>query len=158
MQMIYYLIVDVDGNVVLVMMMINGLFGFVVVVEGVGFLLNNEMDDFVVVFGKLNQFGLVEGENNVIVFGKCMFLLMMLSIVFDLLGEFFFVVGMLGGLMIIISVFYVVFNVLDYGMIFVEVIESFCVYYQVLFDLIFVENVGFSDEMFDGLCVMGYEI
>ncbi len=45
---------------------LNGWFGCGVTVEGAGFLLNNEMDDFTAKPGSPNLFGLVQGEANAI--------------------------------------------------------------------------------------------
>lgn len=69
------------GNVVVNIMIINFIFGSGVVVIGVGFLLNDEMDDFSVKFGVFNFFGVVGGEVNVIEFYKCMLFFMMLMLV-----------------------------------------------------------------------------
>ena len=55
---------DKYGNAVSVTTTINGGYGSKVVVEGAGFLLNNEMDDFGVKPGYPNMFGLVGGEAN----------------------------------------------------------------------------------------------
>lgn len=51
-EIIYYFIVDYDGNVVFIIYMVNGCFGVVVIVLGIGFFLNDEMDDFIVKVGE----------------------------------------------------------------------------------------------------------
>ena len=58
---------DAAGNAVSVTTTINSLYGNLVTVDGAGFLLNNEMDDFATKPGAPNQFGLVPGEPNAIV-------------------------------------------------------------------------------------------
>jgi gamma-glutamyltranspeptidase/glutathione hydrolase len=65
-------VIDGDGNAVSLTTTLNGRFGCGLLVPGVGFLLNNEMDDFLVAPGRANQFGLVQGEANAVGPGKRM--------------------------------------------------------------------------------------
>lgn len=65
-------VVDADGNLVSLTTTLNGSFGCGLLVPGVGYLLNNEMDDFAVAPGVANQFGLVQGEANAVEPGKRM--------------------------------------------------------------------------------------
>ena len=58
--------VDAEGNAVALTYTINGGYGDGVTVPGLGFLLNNEMDDFAAKPGQPNMFGLVQGEANAI--------------------------------------------------------------------------------------------
>ena len=96
---------DTEGNAVAVTTTINSFYGSKVTVEGAGFLLNNEMDDFAAQPGKPNQFGLVQGENNAIEAGKRMLSAMTPTIVVRPSGELLFVVGSPGGSTIITNVF-----------------------------------------------------
>jgi len=57
-------VVDGAGRLVSLTTTLNGWFGCGVYVGGAGFLLNNEMDDFVIAPGRPNMFGLVQGEAN----------------------------------------------------------------------------------------------
>src|SRR5207237_8822876 len=66
----HYNIVDADGNAVAVTYTLNGGYGSGVTVPGMGFLLNNEMDDFAAKPGAPNLFGLIQGEANAIRPGK----------------------------------------------------------------------------------------
>ena len=59
-------VIDRAGNAVALTTTLNDSFGSGIVVEGAGFLLNNEMDDFSAKPGVPNQFGLVGGEANAI--------------------------------------------------------------------------------------------
>lgn len=68
----HFSIVDADGNAVAVTTTLNGSFGSYLSVDGAGFLLNNEMDDFSAQPGKPNMFGLLGGEANAIEPGKRM--------------------------------------------------------------------------------------
>ena len=49
---------------------LNGGYGSGVTAPGLGFLLNNEMDDFAAKPGEANMFGLIQGEANAIQPGK----------------------------------------------------------------------------------------
>ena len=62
----HFSIVDKDGNAVAMTTTLNGYFGCGVTVEGLGFLLNNEMDDFSAKPGSPNMFGLIQGPANAV--------------------------------------------------------------------------------------------
>ena len=66
METTHYCVVDAEGNVAAVTYTLNGSFGMGAVAEGLGFLLNNEMDDFTARAGEPNMFGLVQGTANAI--------------------------------------------------------------------------------------------
>lgn len=65
-QTTHYSVIDHDGNAVSNTYTLNGWCGSGVVVEGAGFILNNEMDDFSAKPGVANQFGVVGGNANAI--------------------------------------------------------------------------------------------
>ncbi|MHB8838036.1 MAG: gamma-glutamyltransferase [Gemmatimonadaceae bacterium] len=79
----HFSVVDGKGNAVALTTTLNTGFGSAVTVTGAGFLLNNEMDDFTVKPGALNQMGLRQGEANAIVPGKRMLSRMTPTIVLD---------------------------------------------------------------------------
>ena len=66
----HYSVVDNEGNAVAVTYTLNGGYGNGITVPGLGFLLNNEMDDFASKPGTANMFGLVQGEANAIAPGS----------------------------------------------------------------------------------------
>ena len=70
METTHYSVVDAEGNAVAVTYTLNGGYGNGITVPGLGFLLNNEMDDFSAKPGTPNMFGLVQGETNAIAPGK----------------------------------------------------------------------------------------
>ena len=65
-------VADGAGNVVSLTTTLNGSFGCGLLVPGVGFLLNNEMDDFAAAPGQPNFYGLIQGEANAVGPGKRM--------------------------------------------------------------------------------------
>jgi gamma-glutamyltranspeptidase/glutathione hydrolase len=60
----HFSIIDAEGNLVSATQTVNTSFGSKFVVAGTGFVLNNEMDDFALVAGKPNAYGLLGNENN----------------------------------------------------------------------------------------------
>lgn len=113
-QTTHYSIVDAEGNAVSATTTLNGSYGSMVVVEGGGFILNNEMDDFSVKPGSPNMYGLIGGEANSIRPGKRM-LSSMTPTIIEKNGKLLMVVGTPGGSTIITSVFQTVLNVLAFG-------------------------------------------
>jgi gamma-glutamyltranspeptidase / glutathione hydrolase len=111
----HFSIVDPEGNAVSLTYTLNGGYGSAVTVPGLGFLLNNEMDDFAAKPGTANMFGLVQGENNAIQPGKTPLSSMTPTIVLRE-GKLFMVVGGPGGGRIISSVLQTFLNVVDFGM------------------------------------------
>jgi gamma-glutamyltranspeptidase/glutathione hydrolase len=111
----HYTIADSEGNVVAVTYTLNGGFGSGVTAAKLGFLLNNEMDDFAVKPGVPNMFGLVQGEANAIQPRKHPLSSMVPAIVLRD-GKFYLALGSPGGPTIINTVLQVIVNVLDFGM------------------------------------------
>ena len=108
-------VIDADGNAVSMTTTLNSTFGSGLVVDGAGFLLNNEMDDFSAKPGVPNQFGLVGGEANAIEPGKRMLSSMTPSmLVRD--DKVVCVLGSPGGGRIINTVLQVAINVVDHQM------------------------------------------
>ena len=108
-------VVDAEGNAVSVTTTLNLNYGSKVIVEGAGFLLNDEMDDFSAKPGVPNFFGLVGAEANKIEPNKRMLSSMTPTIV-EKNGKLFMVLGSPGGSTIITSVFQVFINVAEYEM------------------------------------------
>jgi len=138
----HFSIVDAAGNAVSITTTINSWFGSKVTVEGAGFVLNNEMDDFSAKPGVPNQFGLVEGEANVVEPGKRMLSSMTPTVVLDPAGELFMVTGTPGGSTIITTTFQTIANVVDHGFDVVSTVHAPRVHHQHLPDQIFVEGGG----------------
>ncbi|MBK7867402.1 MAG: gamma-glutamyltransferase [Ignavibacteriales bacterium] len=123
METTHYSIIDKWGNAVSVTTTINSGYGSKVVVDGAGFFLNNEMDDFSAKPGIPNQFGLLGSEANSIEPGKRMLSSMTPTIVLKN-DKPVLIVGSPGGSTIITAVLQVVLNVLDFNMEIKEAVNA----------------------------------
>lgn len=111
----HFSIVDAQGNAVSLTYTLNGTYGNGVTVPGLGFLLNNEMDDFAAKPGAPNMFGLVQGEANAIAPDKRPLSSMTPTILLRD-GKLFMILGGPGGGRIITSVLQTILNVVDFGL------------------------------------------
>ncbi len=114
-QTTHYSIADAAGNIAAVTYTLNGSYGSSVTATGLGFLLNNEMDDFAPKPGEANAYGLIQGEANAIQPGKAPLSSMAPTFVLRE-GRPFLALGSPGGPTIINSVLEVLVNVIDFGM------------------------------------------
>jgi gamma-glutamyltranspeptidase/glutathione hydrolase len=156
-QTTHYSVVDGSGMAVAVTTTINGGFGSGVMVEGAGFLLNNEMDDFTVKPGVPNVYGLVQGTANAIQPGKRMLSAMTPTIVTKS-DSLFLVVGTPGGSTITTTVAQVISNVIDFHMPLVWSVAAGRFHHQHLPDQIYVEPFTLSDDTLERLRAMGHTI
>jgi len=115
METTHFSISDKFGNTVSNTYTINSSYGAKVVVEGLGFLLNNEMDDFAAAPGIPNQFGLLGGEANKIEPYKRPLSSMTPSIVF-FQDKPYLITGSPGGSRIITTVLQMILNVIEFEM------------------------------------------
>lgn len=145
METTHFSVVDMEGNAVSVTTTLNGGYGNSIVVEGAGFLLNNEMDDFSTKPGFPNMFGLTGGEANSIQPGKRM-LSSMTPVIVEKQGKLFLIAGSPGGSTIPTSVFQVVINTIDYGMDLRAAVDTPRFHHQWLPD-----NVSFEADGIDSL-------
>ncbi|MCO6487126.1 MAG: gamma-glutamyltransferase [Phaeodactylibacter sp.] len=148
-------VVDAGGNAVSVTTTLNSNYGCKVWVDGAGFFLNNEMDDFSAKPGVPNQFGLVGAEANAIQPGKRMLSSMTPTIV-EKGGELFLVLGAPGGSTIITAVFQVFINVAEFGMSLEEAVNAGRFHHQWLPDAILIEDNAFPDSTRQALEAMGH--
>jgi gamma-glutamyltranspeptidase/glutathione hydrolase len=149
-------IVDAEGNAVSLTTTLNGNFGSKVMVDGAGFFLNNEMDDFSAKPGVPNMFGLVGKEANSIAPGKRMLSSMTPTIV-EKQGELFLVLGAPGGSTIITAVLQTFLNVVEFGMPLPEAVAAPRFHHQWLPDMITYEKGAFSEEVLQELTDMGHQ-
>ncbi len=119
----HYSVVDPEGNAVSVTTTLNDSFGSRVTVEGLGFLLNDEMDDFAAKQGVPNVYGLIQGPANAVGPRKRPLSAMTPTIVTKD-GKLFLVLGSPGGPTIITTVANVLMGVVDYGMNIQEAVNA----------------------------------
>jgi len=150
--------VDKWGNAVSVTTTVNGWFGNGIVVDGAGFLLNNEMDDFSAKPGAPNAYGLIGNTANAIAPNKRMLSSMSPTIVETPEGQLFLVVGSPGGSTIITTTAQVIMNVIDFDMNIEDAVESYRFHHQWLPDMIQFESAGFSLETIQALENRGHAI
>jgi gamma-glutamyltranspeptidase/glutathione hydrolase len=127
----HFSIMDARGNAVALTYTLNGSFGNGVVVEGAGFLLNNEMDDFSTKPGIPNLYGVVGGTANEIAPGKRMLSSMTPTLLLAD-GRIRMVLGTPGGSTIFTSVFQTLVNRLDFGMSPAEAVSASRFHHQLL--------------------------
>lgn len=153
----HYSIVDPEGNAVACTTTLNTSFGSGVTAEGLGFLLNNEMDDFTAAPGVPNLYGLIQGTANEIRPGKRPLSSMSPTIV-TREGKLFLVLGSPGGPRIISSVLQVLLNVIDFGMNLQQAVDAPRIHHQWLPDRLYIEGQGFSPGTIDRLRAMGHDV
>lgn len=127
----HFSIVDQWGNAISNTTTINYPFGSGVVVEGAGFLLNDEMDDFSAKPGVPNVFGAVGGIANEIQPKKRMLSSMSPTIMLKN-GTVELVTGSPGGTTIISSVYQSIINVVEFGMTAESAVNSPRFHHQLL--------------------------
>jgi gamma-glutamyltranspeptidase/glutathione hydrolase len=152
----HYSVVDAEGNAVAVTTTINDWFGSRVTAEGLGFLLNDEMDDFSAKPGVPNADGLIQGTANAIGPDKRPLSSMTPTIVVHD-GKTFLVLGSPGSSKIITTVANVLMGVIDYGMNIQEAVDAPRFHNQWLPDVLDVER-WFSPDTVQALQKMGYNV
>ena len=153
----HYSVVDAEGNAVSVTTTLNTGFGCGVLVEGAGFFLNNEMDDFSAKPGEPNIFGLLGNEANAIQPYKRPLSSMTPTIVLKN-GEPFLIIGTPGGSTIITTVMQIILNVSIHGMDIQEAVSVKRVHSQWLPDAIIVEPRSLSKDVEMNLMSRGHVI
>jgi len=152
----HYSIVDREGNAVSVTTTLNDSFGSRVTAEGLGFLLNDEMDDFAAKPGVPNLYGLIQGPANAIGPGKRPLSAMTPTIVVKD-GKLFLVLGSPGGARIITTVANILMGVVDYGMSIQEAVNASRFHNQWMPDIVNVEQ-WFSPDAVTLLQQMGHRV
>jgi len=152
----HYSIVDEQGNAVAVTTTINDWFGSRVTADGLGFLLNDEMDDFSAKPGVPNADGLIQGAANAIGSGKRPLSSMTPTIVVHN-GKAVMVLGSPGSSKIITTVANVLMGVVDYGLNLQEAVNAPRFHNQWLPDVVNVEKT-LSPDTLNLLRKMGYKV
>ncbi len=152
----HYSVVDAAGNAVAVTTTINDWFGSRVTADGLGFLMNDEMDDFSSKPGVPNSDGLRQGAANAIGPGKRPLSSMTPTIVVHD-GKTFLVLGSPGSSKIITTVANVLMGVVDYGMNIQEAVDAPRFHNQWVPDVLNVEQ-WFSPDTVSVLQKIGYNV
>ena len=155
-QTTHYSVVDAEGNAVAVTTTLNNSFGSAVTATGLGFLLNDEMDDFASKLGVPNMYGLIQGPANTIAPGKRPLSAMTPTIVLQN-NKLRFVLGSPGGGRIITTVANIFLSAADEGLNIQEAVDAPRFHHQYLPDILFMEP-GFSDTTIEGLRALGYQL
>ena len=135
---------------------LNGGFGSYVTVEKLGFLLNNEMDDFASKEGVPNSYGLIQGPANSIAPGKRPLSSMTPTIVLKD-GALRMAPGSPGGSRIITTVANILLSTIDEGLNIQQAVDAPRFHHQYLPDTVYLEP-GFSPEVQQALIAMGYSV
>jgi len=135
----HYSVVDSAGDAVAVTTTLNDDFGSRVTADGLGFLLNDEMDDFAAKPGVPNLYGLIQGPANAIGAGKRPLSAMTPTIVLKD-GKLFLVLGSPGGARIITAVANILMGVVDYRMNIQEAVNAPRFHNQWMPDMVNVEQ------------------
>jgi gamma-glutamyltranspeptidase / glutathione hydrolase len=135
----HYSVIDAAGEAVAVTTTLNDSFGSHVTAEGLGFLLNNEMDDFSSKAGVPNMYGLIQGPANAIGPGKRPLSAMTPTIILKD-GKVFLILGSPGGPTIITTVANILMGVVDYGLDIQEAVNAPRYHHQWIPDAILMED------------------
>jgi gamma-glutamyltranspeptidase/glutathione hydrolase len=152
----HYSVVDPEGTAVAVTTTLNDDFGSRVTAEGLGFLLNDEMDDFAAKQGVPNLYGLLQGPANAIGPGKRPLSAMTPTVVLKD-GKLFLVLGSPGGARIITTVANILMGVVDYGMNIQEAVNAPRFHNQWMPDVVNVEQ-WFSPDAVKLLEQIGHKV
>jgi len=152
----HYSVVDKDGNAVAVTTTLNNGFGSHVTSGSLGFLLNDEMDDFAVKMGVPNLYGLIQGPADAIAPGKRPLSAMTPTIVLQN-GKLRYVLGSPGGARIISTVANIFLSAAEYGLDIQQAVDAPRFHHQYLPDVLSLEP-DFSPETLAGLRAQGYQV
>jgi len=153
----HYSVVDQEGNAVAVTTTLNESFGSAVTSGKLGFLLNDEMDDFTSKPGVPNGYGLLQGEANAIGPGKRPLSAMAPTIVVKD-GKLVLVLGSPVGPRIISTVANILMGVADYGLDIQQAVNAPRFHHQWQPDEIDIEKNGISPDTIRLLQERGHKI
>jgi gamma-glutamyltranspeptidase/glutathione hydrolase len=152
----HYSVVDSQGNAVAITTTLNNSFGSHVTSGSLGFLLNDEMDDFTVKLGTPNLYGLIQGPANAIAPGKRPLSAMTPTIVLEN-GKLRYVLGSPGGARIISTVANIFLSASLGGLNIQQAVDAPRFHHQYLPDKLFLEP-GFTPATLIALHDMGYDL
>ena len=152
----HYSVVDGEGGADSVTTTLNNNFGSDVTAGSLGFLLNDEMDDFAAKMGTPNLYGLIQGPANAIAPGKRPLSCMTPTIVLED-GKLRYVLGSPGGARIMTTVANIFISAAEGGLNIQEAVDAPRFHHQYLPDKLDLEP-GFSPETLASLRTRGYQL
>ncbi|MGA3048186.1 MAG: gamma-glutamyltransferase [Terracidiphilus sp.] len=152
----HYSVIDSEGNAVSVTTTLNDSFGSHVTAGSLGFLLNDEMDDFTSKEGVPNIYGLIQGPANAIAPGKRPLSCMTPTLVLEN-GKLRFVIGSPGGARIITTVANIFLSASEGGLNIQQAVDAPRFHHQYQPDKLFLEP-GFPPETIAALQARGYNL
>src|SRR5580658_1766315 len=155
-QTTHYSVLDEAGDAVSVTYTLNNSFGSGATAEGLGILLNDEMDDFTSKIDAPNMFGLIQGPANAIAPTKRPLSSMTPIIVLEN-HKVRFVIGSPGGPRIITTVANIFLSASDGGLNIQRAVDAPRFHQQYLPDVVYVEQ-GFPAKTLQALKEMGYTV
>ncbi|MHB8811830.1 MAG: gamma-glutamyltransferase [Steroidobacteraceae bacterium] len=156
-QTTHYSVVDAAGDAVAVTTTLNAWYGSGVTAGHLGFLLNDEMDDFAAKVGVPNMFGVLQGSANAVGPGKRPLSTMTPTIVLKG-GKLWLVLGTPGGPTIVTTVANILIDVADYGLNIQQAVAAPRFHQQWMPDELFMEPDRFSPDTLRLLAARGYRI
>ena len=152
----HFSVVDKDGDAVSVTTTLNNAFGSKVTAGSLGFLLNDEMDDFTSKLGVPNMFGLIQGPANAIAPRKRPLSAMAPTIVLEN-GKLRYVLGSPGGPRIISTVANIFLSATQGGLNIQQAVDAPRFHHQYLPDKLYLEP-GFPTATQEALKALGYDL
>ncbi|RKX27912.1 MAG: gamma-glutamyltransferase, partial [Candidatus Zixiibacteriota bacterium] len=156
-QTTHFSICDAHGNMVAITYTLNSSYGCKLVVDGAGFLLNNEMDDFSVKPDVPNLYGLIGGEANKIEPGKRMLSSMSPTLILQN-GRPLMALGAPGGSKIITVIAQAIVNLSRFDLNPQEIVNSPRFHHQWLPDVVYLEEGRFNIDIIQTLIHYGYNV
>lgn len=153
----HFSVVDKWGNAVSITYTLNRRYGSGAAVNGYGFLLNDQMENFSIKVGYPNRHGMVEGTNNSIAPDKRPLSSMSPTIILKD-GKLYAVLGSPGSGKIISVVAQVIVNLIDYKMDIATAVQSPRFHMQWQPDELDIEKFSFNKDTQDILKRMGYNV
>jgi len=152
----HYSVVDKDGNAVSVTTTLNNAFGSDVTAGSLGFLLNDEMDDFAAKMGVPNLYGLIQGPADAIAPRKRPLSAMTPTIILED-SKLRYVLGTPGGSRIITVVANIFLSASEGGLNIQQAVDAPRFHHQYLPDKLYLEP-GFPPATIDSLKALGYDV
>ena len=156
METTHYSAMDKKGNIVGITTTINHSYGNKKIVDGAGFLLNNEMDDFSSKPGQQNTYGLIGYLANSIQPSKRPLSSMTPSLIIDKEGNRMMTIGAAGGSRIITAVLQTIISVIDHNLGIQEAIDLPRTHSQWLPDVIRYEAQALTDKQKEELTQLNH--